>query len=132
MALPEANPGTATLERYLKGEPLTPDLEALQAGEDSMFAFEEPNGARSKDAITDDDREHLRRMKFEPGWPVLLKLVDREIEKQDDFAQELSMDNPLGNRDKVAEQWAYVAMLRRARNVMVNLLEEEVRRLAER
>jgi hypothetical protein len=120
-----------TLEQYLKGEPLTPELEALQRGEDEAFSVPETSGQKLQGAITDDDREHLRRLKFEPGWPVLLKLVDSEIAKQDDFAKAMSMEDPLGNRDKVAEQWAYVAMLRRARTMMVALLEEEVRRLAE-
>ena len=121
----------ATLEQYLKGQPLTPELEALQRGEDPEFQAPEPSDRKDRSPITDDDREHLRRLKFEPGWPVLLKLVDIEIGKQDDFAKALSMENPLGNKDKVAEQWAYVAMLQRSRNMIVALLEEEVRRLAE-
>jgi len=134
MALPSTKYEGEMLDRYLKGLPLNAELDALQRGEEFVteLTSEAPIGRQVDTPLTDDDREHLRRLKFEPGWAVLLRLIDKQIKTQEDGAKLLSMGDPLGNRDQVSQLWAYVAMLKRARDTMVASLEEEVRRLAER
>lgn len=113
------------LEKYLKREPLNEHLEALAAGKE----FEaESTPAIESELITDDDRETLKRMKFE-GLPVLLKLLDAELEKCEASAISLSHADPLANRDAIAETWAYVSIQKRMRNLLVELIDSEIEKL---
>jgi hypothetical protein len=133
-------PTEGQLERYLKGEPLSEALAALKKGEEADDQDAggkipgDPNAGRlfamrNPDELDDDDREHLRRLKVEPGWPIAFRVLDQAIAKQEQMAKAISEADPLGNRDKVAEQWAYIAMLKRARNLMVGLIDEEISKL---
>jgi hypothetical protein len=122
------------LEDYLKGKPLTPQLEKLQRGEDEddvdpRIYASAANMARDTRELDDDDRQHLRRLTVEPGWPILFRLLDGAIGLMKQGAEAASMDNPLGNRDQVAELWADVAAMKRARDLFVRLVEGEVQKL---
>jgi hypothetical protein len=131
------DPKLGTLEDYLKGIPLNEDLAALKRGEDPYESTVEAVQAAASTfasaitslTITDDDREHLRRLILEPGWRVMIGLLDNEITHQEDTAKAASMNDPLGNRDQVANYWAYVAMLRQARTLVMQLVENEVAKL---
>jgi len=125
------------LENYLKGEPLNEALAALMDGNDG-----EPDPAATVGAhiqynyeglakIDDDDREHLRRLTLEPGWPVLLRLLDRDIEKSEDAMKATSMVDSLNNRDRIANGWADVAKMKAMRTRLNTLIENEIRTLRE-
>lgn len=121
-----------SLEQFLKGEPLTEELAALKRGDERDEDFRSsvpelsPSVVRSLD---DDDREHLRRLKLEPGWTVMLQLLDNDIRHQENLAKEASMNDPLGNREQVANAWAYIAMLQRAKNRIIMLIDEQIAKL---
>ena len=119
---------TDMLERYIRGLPLNEELAALARGDERPEHPPEPTAASLLD---DDDREHLRRLIQEPGWAVTMRLLDAEIERLEDVAKAVSMNDPLGDRDIVANQWAYVAMLRRSKNLMIALVEREIQNLHE-
>lgn len=122
-----------TLEKYLKGEPLTEGIAALKRGEESFVDAEQPHtsasGSFSVAALDDDDREHLKRMTLEAGWQVLLRLLERDIQQQENLAKAASMSDPLGDREIIANFWAYVAMLKRGRDRMVAVVDDEINRL---
>lgn len=119
---------TTQLEKFHRGEPLTPELEELRNGAETVQDSETSAPVDTR-PINDDEREHLRRMKFEPGWPVIMRLLDREIQKQEAVARSMSMDDPLANGPAIAQAWAYVAMQKRTRNLIVSTLEQEVQLL---
>lgn len=128
---------TGTLEQYLKGEPLTDELARLQKGEEPSDLDTDSGGSPFAPppfpvarAIDDDDREHLRRLMLEPGWNVMLRLLDNDMVHQENLAKALSTNDPLGNREAVANAWAYIAMLRRGRDRMIMLIDEQIQRLA--
>jgi hypothetical protein len=118
------------LDKFLKGEPQNEEIAALMQGEatpaESLPALTSPRDVRELD---DDDREHLRRLQLEPGWKVLLRLVDRDIDNEEALVKKLSLADPLGNRDEVVNGWAYVAMLRRGRDRMIYLTDAEIKKL---
>ncbi len=121
------------LERYLKGEPLTPELAALKRGEEDEAPVPVERvhlrDFRDFDIIDDDDREHLRRLSLEPGWAVLLKLLDNDIRKSEDAMKVLSMTDPLADPPRLASGWADVAKMKAIRQRMVQLIDEEVKKL---
>jgi hypothetical protein len=84
---------------------------------------------RDFDIIDDDDREHLRRLSLEPGWAVLLKLLDNDIRKSEDAMKVLSMTDPLADPPRLASGWADVAKMKAIRQRMVQLIDEEVKKL---
>ena len=117
------------LEDYIKGRPQTPELAKLAAGEE-----DEPEAPANvvqmhgpqllQGPIDDDDREHLRRLLLEPGWPILLKLLDRRLQLQEDAAKAATKANPFATEN--AARWAAVAALERVRHEMVAIAQSEV------
>lgn len=121
-----------TLENFLKGTPLTAEIAALM--EDQEPEQQQPAPAQQRsDAgeLTDDDREHLRRLQVDPGWAVALRLLDRSILTHEETVKRASIEDPLTNRDVIVNSWAYVSMLKRARNLLTNSVNAEVLKLDE-
>jgi len=116
------------LEKFIKGEPLTERLAALKNGdsEEEVQPVRAPV-KRNLRELDDDDREHLRRLRLESGWPIFLIVLDRAIKGQEDLVKDTSMDDPLANRDRVAADWAYVGMMKKFRAMAENLVEAEIR-----
>lgn len=118
------------LEKYLKGEPLNEDLRALRDGdEDAQEPRTAGRRARRAGALDDDDREHLRALSLSHGWQIVLRLLDQWIEAEETSVKELSLSDPLGQRDQIANSWAYVACMRRVRNGIPAILSQEIEKL---
>ena len=121
------------LETYLKGQPLNGRMAALmesQGEEDEAPIQPAPAlEVRVRWAPDDEDREHLRRLLLEPGWRVLLKLLDNEQAEMEDAAKRNSFADPLGELNKV---WAGVAYFKKARDRIIALIETEVEKLKDR
>lgn len=117
------------LEKYLKGEPLNEQMAALMENPDQL----EPPAVTEVPApgpIDDDDREHLRRLLVEPGWRVLLKLLDSELDKRKDAAIKHSLGGPLHmDQAELSKMWAQVAYMKSSRDEIVSLAEREVEKL---
>lgn len=106
-------------EKFLRGEPLTPELAALREGRDPQTTKPRPAPAERR-AYDDLERELSRpeRLDLKEFWEMEgRKLYQRLAEKAVYFHQKraiaLSLDDPLGNRDEVAAAWAYVKMFKR-------------------
>ena len=117
------------LERYLKGEPLNEEMAALMQGEGQTEQALPAFTGRDLRELDDNDRENLRRMCLEPGWPIFLRLLDKAIKGQEDMVKQSSKVDPLSNRDRLAADWAYVGMMERVRAMAVSLIGTEVAKL---
>jgi hypothetical protein len=125
-------PDISNFLKYLDGEPLTEELAKLRAGD---LEEEEIPGAEytAPPTIRAMDRELLRKERQElreilrgPGWPVVLRVQEKLRQMHRNCAMSISQDDPLKNRDKIAEQWAYVLMFNRAMHEFNVLLEAQV------
>src|SRR5262249_52350506 len=100
-----------SLERYLTGLPLSEDNAALQAGREPVTEPISEDRAKHS-SLSDDEKEWLRRLINEPGFTVLLKVLNSSVQKREDGAKVLSSNNPLGNAQEIATEWAYIAIYR--------------------
>ena len=118
------------LEDFLAGKPLNPRMAALMKGEeeddDQRPATDDqrPSSYADGTPVTDQEREHLRRMLGTAGWQVLLKLLDTTLQNQEDAARRLSLQRATPEGE-ITAAWKTVAANREARNVIVALAEAE-------
>ena len=98
------------LDRYLRGLPLSDENAALMEGrEPAAEIFYSEQQAKPSATDDEDDRMWLRRLVAEPGYAVLLKLVNRAIQRREDSARLLSSVDPFGNKEQIVNEWAYIA-----------------------
>lgn len=105
-------------ERYMRGEPLNEDLKGIRAGLDPKPPTKiQPEERRT---IGDVDRELSRAERLDlkefwemPGQKLYLRIVEKSINSHQKRAISLSQGDPFGNRDEIANAWAYVKVLRR-------------------
>lgn len=122
-----------TLEDYLQGNPLTERIARLMETGDDEENFdseieESPQQSNPrKGHLDDNDREHIRRLLVDPGWQVLLQLLDSDIQRLEDAARKRSLENPFGLEN--GRMWAEAAGLRIARNRIVNRAQSETAKL---
>jgi hypothetical protein len=119
------------LEAYIKGEPLNDAMAALKRGEEpesdpAPGQMEKPDDLRE---LNDDEREHLRRLQLEPGWAILFRLMDDKIRVQEARTIDISANDPLGNRDQIAQGWAYLAMMKKVRQDLKMTIGNEIYKL---
>lgn len=123
------------LEDFLQNKPLNERLARLRAGEDEDEPAPPVAGpvlvrpGRDGREMDDDDREHLRRLRLEPGYPVLLRMLDRRLQFQEDAVKRASKDNPFA--PAVPGMWAEVKALEAVRSSIDHMIETEVRILEE-
>lgn len=127
-------------ERYLAGEPLNEDLAAIRDGRQIESEDSTPAWAKQFDSIASagegrepdlvrGERIELKFMREQTGWAVFLRLQKRAIEARVSQARLLSEQDPLDNRDKVAQAWALVSMYRLACEQMILAVEQEIQKL---
>jgi hypothetical protein len=112
-------PDLTAHEKFLRGEPLTPELAALREGRDpetrprpapaERRAYDDPERE-----LTRPERLDLKEFWEMPGQKLYLRIAEKAIHFHQKRAISLSQDDPLTNRDAVANAWAYVKVLRRA------------------
>lgn len=116
-------------EDYIAGKPLNERLARLMAGQDEDPEPEQPAaqtyGRADLRPLDDEDRRNLRSLKFHAGWPILLRMLDRRIQKIEDSAKQASKTNPTA-KDENAAMWAEVAAFENTRKELVVMLESEV------
>jgi hypothetical protein len=112
-----AQSNLSTHEKFLRGEPLTPELAAVREGRDPEA---KPRPAPAERRAHDDPERELTRVErldlkefWEmPGQKLYLRIAEKAIHFHQKRAISLSQDDPLANRDEVASAWAYVKMFR--------------------
>lgn len=126
--------GLTSLEKYLAGIPLNPELEALKTGladqakapEETLrrAPLEEPDRP-----LTTGERNDLRELRVLPGWPILARLMERTCRLHERQAIILAQGDPLKDRDAIAEAFGYAKMYRRATTEALLLVEAELAEL---
>src|SRR5271156_6481855 len=93
-----------SLENFLAGKPHNQDMERLMRGEedDAPEVVARVENFADGTPITNQDREYLRQMLLTPGWQVLLKLLDTELQHQEDAARRFSLETPFSRKDEIA------------------------------
>ena len=106
-------------EKFLLGKPLTPELAALREGRDPVETKSRPAPVERR-AYDDLERELSRPERLDlkefwemPGQKLYLRMAEKAIHLHQKRAISLSQDDPLTNRDEVANAWAYVKIYRR-------------------
>lgn len=122
-------------EKYLAGEPLTPELAAIREGKDEPSVLDELMGRIAKTAepdpgmrdrpLTRADRAELRDLRNSPGWAIFLMLQKRAIRLHRQTATRQSEDGDL-KPDAMAEEWASIRLFKRACQEMTGLVEAEI------
>jgi hypothetical protein len=113
---------TYRLEDYLQNKPMPPELEAAgyeMANEAvrQLYAKHETAGP-----IEDHDREWLKRLQNEPGYLILMRMLQNIVQRYENSAKLLSQTDPLGNKDALAAAWAYAGIAK----LIKEQLEREV------
>jgi hypothetical protein len=121
-------------EKFLRGEPLTPELEAFRDGREPAPAADA--APRPRHAFDDPDRPLTRSERLDlkewremPGWELFRRLIERATSVHQKRAIAYSQDNPLTKRDEIAAEWAYLNLFRRAANELETLVDGEVAEL---
>lgn len=113
-------------EDYLQGKPLSPEAAELLDPPPVERTLPKNELIGFTGEITDDDRAWLKRLIGEPGWIVFLNLVERTIQRRTRMATQMSVIDPLGNREKIADAWAYVSVMRAVSSDTISELENEI------
>jgi hypothetical protein len=116
-------------EDYLQGKPLTEEI--AEYGDPRPVERSLPTNELIgfTAGITDDDRIWLKRLTHEPGWLIYLNLIERSIQRRTRMATQLSSIDPLGNKEKIADAWAYVSVMRAVSSDTISELENEILQL---
>lgn len=150
-ALPSLAPESLSVfERYLDRKPLNDELADLAAGKIPGDEPTHPAEIANKD--TPEGTERLRPWK-EPrpglldwtptrkqvaaladtvtseGWTVFLDLMKKRLESLRETAITVSQNDPLRNKDVVAEEWAYHGLYRKVLGDMEPIVQKELDRL---
>jgi hypothetical protein len=112
-------PDLTAHEKFLRGEPLTPELAALRDGRDPETTRPRPAPAERR-AHDDPERDLSRAERLDlkefwemPGQKLYLFFAEKAIHFHQKRAITLSQEDPLTKRDEVAVAWAYVKIFRR-------------------
>lgn len=130
----EQNERKPTLENFLAGVPLNAEMEEL-----AREVMEEEQQAKQPDLaidpfdplrpLDDADRKALLKLTQDPGYEVLTRIRKRTCAEAEKAATLVSQENPLGNADKIAQGWAYLAVMRQVMQVEAGTIEAELARL---
>ena len=123
-----------SLEDYLNGVPLTPELARLRDGipdtpepEPMGIPAWEPDNIERP--LNDSEREDLAKLLTDPGWRVLQRLRKKYLRQMEREAILLSQTNPLANEHSIAIGWANLAAFKLQMRLDTGVIEEEVQQL---
>jgi hypothetical protein len=133
-------------EKYLAGIPLTEELAAVRAGKQRPPWDPDPEqdqpGMRPGDmnvrvsltsslTLTRGERVALKEGRQSDFWPALMHLLEITCKRAEARAILLSHEDPLGNAPAITQEWAYVAVLKKACGMIGPAVDEEVKKLDE-
>lgn len=110
------------LDAYLSGKPLTEATAALRHPKNTSPNPQEDILKYLQDHMPEDDlirpltkeeRKKLQKLHGHEGWPVLQRLIKRALQIHENTAITVSQNRPLGNRDRIAEEWFFVNTYKR-------------------
>jgi hypothetical protein len=121
--------------RYSQGLPLTGELAAMRDGTQKPVE-EAPRRMTMLEPVEDVERDlergeriALKEMVLHPGWPVFRRLLEKSFHVQKKGVISISQQDPLGNAQKIAEQWAYLNAAGAVRQQIPLLVQVEINAL---
>ena len=110
-------------EKYMRGEPLNEELQALRDGRLNEFTPMPGTGTGPEATIQlgpDNvnrpldkwEREALKELRQGPGWGGLQRIMQKAIRTHEESAILLSQEDPLGKQSEIAQEWAYVKIFK--------------------
>lgn len=123
-----------TLENFLAGTPLNAQMEELAREvtmeEEEAAAAQEKLAAADpfdpKRPLDDGDRKELLKLTQSAGWEVYQRIRLRACAEAEKAATLLSQENPLANQQRIAEGWAYLAVMRQVIKAEAAMIEAEI------
>ena len=109
------NDNNNAFENYLTGKPLSPEIAALMEGREPaaeiQYAAEAEATAYKPDSRepTPEEITWVHRLKGEPGYSILLRMIKLRVQKREESASLMSQQDPYGQKDDIAKNWAYIA-----------------------
>lgn len=121
-------------EKYLQGLPLNDELAALREGREPQpprrpVLVERRSYDDPERELTRPERLDLKEFWEMPGQKLYMRMAEKAIHVHEKHAISLSHDDPLGNRDKLAEAWAYTNMFRRVARELELMVAAEILQL---
>jgi hypothetical protein len=80
-------------------------------------------------ALDENDRDWLKRLQNEPGYLILFKMLNNIVLSYERSATVQSQGDPLGNKDAVANAWAYASIGRHLRDQLLREIATEIAKL---
>lgn len=122
------------LEDFQAGVPLSDELARIKAGFDGEPAKESSQSQTwefgdLERPLTESEREDLARLLAEPGWRVLERLRKRALRTMERNAMLVSEIDPLGNKEKIVNGWAYLMAFRQAVEMDARAISAETAQL---
>lgn len=122
-------------ERYTRGLPINEDFSRLrddpnfvqkQMAEVAVMPRREPLEDVERE-LERGERLALKELRMSPGWTVLQRLLEKTIHLHRKSVISISEHDPLANKEKIAEQWAYHGALKIAASAVAGLVDAEVK-----
>jgi hypothetical protein len=123
-------------EKYLAGEPVNEELAELKNNLTQNRA-QPANSAEKQESrqidgeLTRSERVALKELRMAPGWAILQRLLEKIAKVQEQSAIVLSKNDPLGRSTEIANEWAYLQMMNRARITINYAVDAEIALLGE-
>ena len=122
------------LERYLTGLPLSDEHAALMEGRDPAMEADPETVTLGEtkangEPLTDEDRTWLRRLIHEPGFGIFLRLFNSAIANREKGVTLLSSQDPLSNKEKIVNEWAYVSCFKTVMRDIQLMVQEQIKKI---
>ena len=111
------------LENYLAGRPLSDSNAALMEGREPVIEKAVGEDRAKISSLSADEKEWLRRLINEPGFGVLIKVLNSAVQKREDGARVLSSSDPYGNSSEIVKEWAYIAIYKQVLQEIQNTVK---------
>lgn len=150
MPLPELAPNSlAAFEKYYAREPLNPELADILAGKsdgEAQPAADETTKESTTESTVEGTRREAGRGLLDwtpsrkdvgelaetvssPGWEIAMLLMKKRLESLRETAISVSQNDPLRNKDAVADEWAYHGQYRRVLGEIGPMMQDQIKRL---
>lgn len=126
------------LERYMKNLPLNAEIAAVRkpvdVGREMQEQMRQQWQVSSEDedllrVLTKEERGKLLKLRAQEGWPVLERLLKRALQIHHNTAINVSQQQPLKNREAIADEWHTVVTYKRLVQELLMQVDGEIKQL---
>lgn len=98
------------LEDYLQNKPRPEPETPAEFAQELGYRLADSVRREFAGPIEEHDREWLKRLQNEPGYLILMRLLQNIVLRYENSAKLLSQTDPLGHKDELAAAWAYAGV----------------------